>query len=173
MVDESGFMLAPTVRRTWAPKGQTPIQYSWARRGRLSAISAISVSPERHRLGLYFSIQDDNIRLDDFEEFVSLLLEHFPKGIILVLDRSLVHRWAERRLRKRFSRRIDIEWFPAYAPELNPVEQVWNHSKYSELANYIPDDVLALEKAVCKSINHIRSQKSLLCSFFKKAGLKI
>ena len=173
MVDESGFMLAPTVRRTWAPRGQTPIQYSWGKRGRLSVISSISVSPRRRRLGLYFSIQIDNIRLDDFEAFVSLLLEHFPKGIILVLDRSLVHRWAERRLRKRFAKRIDIEWFPAYAPELNPVEQVWNHSKYSDLANYIPDDVLALENAVFKSIRHICSQKTLLRSFFKKAGLKI
>ena len=111
--------------------------------------------------------------MDDFEAFVSLLLEHFPKGITLVLDRWLVHRCTERRLRKRFARRIEVEWFPSYAPELNPVEQVWNHSKYCELANYIPDDVLALEKAVCKSIRHIRSQKSLLCSFFKKAGLKI
>jgi len=95
------------------------------------------------------------------------------KGIILVLDRRLVHRWAERRLRKRFSMRIDVEWFPAYAPELNPVEQVWNHSKYSGLANYIAEDVFALEKAVCECIKHFRSQKSLLRSFFKKAGLKI
>ena len=166
-------MLQPTVRRTWAPRGQTPIQYSWDRRDRLSAISAISVSPKRHRLDLYFSIQDSNIRMDDFEAFVSQLLEHFPRGVILVLDRWPVHRWAERRLRRRFSRRIDIEWFPAYAPELNPVEQVWNHSKYSELANYIPDDVPALEKAVRKSIEHIRSQKTLLRSFFKKAGLQI
>jgi len=173
LADESGFMLQPTVRRTWAPRGQTPIQYSWDRRDRLSAISAISVSPKRHRLDLYFSIQDGNIRMDDFEAFVSQLLEHFPRGVILVLDRWPVHRWAERRLRRRFSRRIDIEWFPAYAPELNPVEQVWNHSKYSELANYIPDDVRALEKAVCESIEHIRSQKTLLRSFFKKAGLKI
>jgi len=173
LADESGFMLQPTVRRTWAPRGQTPIQYSWDRRDRLSAISAISVSPKRHRLDLYFSIQDSNIRMDDLEAFVSQLLEHFSRGVILVLDRWPVHRWAERRLRRRFSRRIDIEWFPAYAPELNPVEQVWNHSKYSELANYIPDDVRALEKAVCESIEHIRSQKTLLRSFFKKAGLKI
>jgi len=62
---------------------------------------------------------------------------------------------------------------PAYAPDLNPVDQVWNHSKYSELANYIPYDVFALERAVCDSIQHIRSRKSLLRSFFKKAGLKI
>jgi len=111
--------------------------------------------------------------MDDFEAFVSQLLEHFPRGVILVLDRWPVRRWAERRLRRRFSRRIDIEWLPAYAPEFNPAEQVWNHSKYNSLASHIPDDIFELEKGICKSIEHIRSQKMLLRSFLKKAGLKI
>jgi transposase len=173
LLDESGFMLQPLVRRSWAPRGQTPVMYSWGRRGKLSVISAISVSPERHRLGLYFGIQDTNIRIDDFVRFVSRLFVRFPKGVILVLDRWLVHRWGARRIERRFSRRVEIEWLPAYAPELNPVEQVWNHSKYGELANYIPEDVLELERSVCSSINHMCSQKSLLCSFFKKAGLEI
>lgn len=134
-------MLQPTVRRTWAPKGQTSIQYSWDRRDRLSAMSAIGISLARHRLRLYFSIQGANIRTDGFVLFVRQLLIHFPKGIILVLDRWLAHRWAQPRLRKRFARRIGIEWFPAYAPELNPVEQLWNYSKYGRLANFIPDDI--------------------------------
>lgn len=165
-------MLQPTVRRTWAPRGQTPIQYSWDRRSRLSAISAISVSARKHLPGLYFQIQDANICADDFEDFVAQLLRHFFRGIILVVDRWMVHRSGVKRLQRRFGR-VDVEWLPAYAPDLNPVEQVWNHSKYSDLANYIPDDVLALKKAVCKSIRHISLQKSLLCSFFRKAGLKI
>ena len=41
-----------------------------------------------------------------------------------------------------------ISWLPAYAPELNPVEQVWNHTKYKELANYLPDNLDALHDAV-------------------------
>lgn len=28
VIDETGFMLQPVVRRSWAPRGQTPIQYS-------------------------------------------------------------------------------------------------------------------------------------------------
>lgn len=54
-------MLQPVVRRTWAPTGQTPIQYSWDRRDRLSAISAITVSPVRRRFGIYFHIYSQNI----------------------------------------------------------------------------------------------------------------
>lgn len=54
LVDESGFMLQPVVRRTWAPAGQTPIHYTWDRHDRLSVIAAITVSPKQHRLDVYF-----------------------------------------------------------------------------------------------------------------------
>jgi len=166
-------MLQPLVRRTWAPRGQTPLLYQWESHDKLSAIGAISASPIRHRLGLYFDIADTNICTDDFEAFVSALLKRFSRGIILVIDRWLVHRWAARRLQRRFCRRIQIEWLPAYAPELNPVEGVWNHSKYCDLANYVPDDIFMLRKAACQSISHMQTQQTLLRSFFKEAGLKI
>ena len=166
-------MLQPVVRRTWAPRGQTPIHSSWDRRDRLSAISAVTVSPRRRRLGLYFDIHDHNIRTDDVEHFVVDLLQHLPHGIILVMDRWPVHRSAARRLIKRFSRRLCVEWLPAYAPELNPDEQVWKHTKYDDLANYIPDDVRALRRAVRGSIRRTRGQQSLLRSFFEHAKLSL
>jgi transposase len=58
--DESGFMLTPTVRRTWAPSGETPLLSCWDRRDRLSAISCITVSPQRARLDFYFTLLRDN-----------------------------------------------------------------------------------------------------------------
>lgn len=165
-------MLQPTVRRTWAPKGQTPIHYSWDRRDRLSVTSAISMSPRKHRLGLYFAMQNVNIRADDFEVFVAELLVHFPKGVILVIDRWMVHRSGVRRLRERFGKRFDVEWLPAYAPELNPVEQIWNYSKYSQLANFIPEDIGHLTAVLKISLNQQAEQK-LLRSFIHCTKLKI
>ena len=165
-------MLQPTVRRTWAPKGQTPIHYSWDRRDRLSVISAISVSARRRKLGLYFSIQNTNIRADDFEDFVAQLLVHFPKGVILVIDRWMVHRSGVKRLQRRFDR-VDVEWLPAYAPELNPVEQIWNYSKYSQLSNFIPDDIEHLANELDASLCYQSKPRNLLRSFFHCAKLKI
>lgn len=164
-------MLQPVVRRTWAPRGHTPIQHSWDRRDRLSAVSAITVSPRRRRLGLYFDIADHNIVTDDFETFVVAVLRRLGHSIILVMDRWQVHRAAARRLRRRFPRRVEIEWLPPYAPDLNPVEQVWNRTKYTDLANYIPDDILSLGQAVAASIRSTRSQTSLLRSFFRHCRL--
>ena len=42
-------MLIPNVRRTWAPRGQTPIGRHRYRRDKISAISAVTVSPARQR----------------------------------------------------------------------------------------------------------------------------
>lgn len=166
-------MLQPVVRRTWAPKGCTPIQYSWARRDRLSAISAVTVSPQRRRLGLYFALHDHNIRTPQVEVFVADLLKHVSHGLILVMDRSWPHRSAARGLRQRFPRRLHVEWLPTYAPELNPDEQVWTRTKYGDLANFIPRDVIDLEQAVEGSLQQTKTQQSLLRSFFKHAELRL
>ena len=164
-------MLQPVVRRTWAPQGRTPIHYSWDRHDRLSLISALTVSPKRRRLGLYFDIYDDNIRTDEVEAFIRWLRRRFPKGIILVMDRLAAHRSAAKRLVARFGRNLDVEWLPPYAPELNPVEQVWGHTKYGDLANFIPDDVGHLAGEVITSIEQTASDQMLLRAFFKHAKL--
>ncbi|MFQ5705629.1 MAG: transposase [Gemmatimonadales bacterium] len=166
-------MLQPVVRRTWAPKGRTPVHYSWDRRDRLSVISAITVSPNRHRLGLYFDIHDHNVDTDTFEAFVRGLRRQLRRRIILVLDRWSVHRSGVRRLLERFGAKVQVEWLPAYAPDLNPVEQVWSHSKYADLANYIPDDVETLADEVIDSLDQLSKDQTTLRSFFHHARLRI
>jgi len=165
-------MLQPTVRRTWAPKGKTPIHYSWARHDRLSAVSAVTVSPKRKRLGLYFDILDRNIKTDEFEHFIANLLRRAGRPIILVMDRCSVHRSAAKRLEARFGR-IRIEWLPPYAPDLNPDEQVWNRAKYTDWANFLPTDINDLGPAMADSFRNTRDEQSLLRSFFKHAELSL
>jgi len=114
-----------------------------------------------------------NICADDFAQVAPQILVHFPKGIILAIDRWMVHRSAAKRLSLRFSRRVDVEWLPAYAPELNPVKQVWNHSKYAELANFIPENINGLSKAVYCSLRRQTGQQNLLRLFFHYAKLRI
>jgi hypothetical protein len=66
-----------------------------------------------------------------------------------------------------------VEWLPAYAPELNPDGQVWNHSKHSQLANFIPDNVEHLAEAVEESLHVQSGQQHLLRSFFHCTKLKL
>jgi transposase len=165
-------MLQPVVRRTWAPRGETPVLTCWDRHDRLSVISALSLSPQRRRLGLYFDIVDHNIATDDFVQFVEQLVIRIGRPIVLVLDRWSVHRSGARKIQARFGRRVQVEWLPPYAPELNPTEQVWNHTKYADLANFVPDDVLELGRAVAGSLHSKSKNQSLLRSCFQHAELK-
>jgi transposase len=166
-------MLQPVVRRTWGPQGDTPLQYRWERHDRLSGMSAVTVSPQRRHLDLYFALQEPNIRTPDVETFVADLLAHFPQGIILAMDRWQVHRSAARQLRRRFPCRVGIEWLPAYAPELNPDEQVWNRTKYTDLANFCPENLSDLAQAVRHSLEQTKTHPSLLRSFFEHAQLEL
>lgn len=172
-LDESGFMLQPVVRRTWAPRGRTPVQRSWDRHERISGISALTVSPHRHHFGLYFHLQTHNLRWPHLLRFIHQVRRQLRNKIILILDRWNVHRSAVRRLLQRYPDQIHVEWLPSYAPELNPVEQVWNNTKYSDLANYIPEDIDDLAAAVRDSINSKRHDQQLLHSFFKTAKLEL
>jgi transposase len=164
-------MLAPLVRRTWAPQGQTPVMYSWDRHDRLSVIAGLSVSPRRKRIGLYFAVQEKNVIADDFEAFLRRVQRSLGRKLIVVMDRWSAHRKAARALAN--DDRFWIEWLPPYAPDLNPVEHVWNHTKYGDLANYIPDDLLDLELELEYSIDQTRERPELLRSFFHAAELEI
>ena len=167
-------MLQPVVRRTWAPRGQTPIQRQWERHDRLSVISAVTLAPRRRRLGLYWHIQAHNIRGPDVAAFLEHLRRSLRRKLVLILDRWNVHRSrAVRHCLDRHGEAIRVEWLPAYAPDLNPAEQVWNHAKYSDLANFAPADASELEFYVDFSFQGQEVQPSLLRSFFQKAGLKL
>src|SRR3990172_7010272 len=56
-IDESGFLMAPYVRRSWAPKGATPVLYQCGRsHQKVSAIAALCVSAERSTVRCYFRL---------------------------------------------------------------------------------------------------------------------
>ena len=93
LLDESGFLLAPLVRRTLAPRGETPILDCSDSHDRISVISAITVSPLALRVGLHFMLLGDN---ENFHgEEVVLFLRQL-KGEVggpwtIVWDRNRIH----------------------------------------------------------------------------------
>lgn len=87
-LDESGFMLQPVCRRTWAPRGHTPILRQWDRRDRLSTISALTVAPRRRRIGLYCTLYRHNIRCPEVLRFLRAVRRHLPHGFTLIWDRA-------------------------------------------------------------------------------------
>ena len=84
-------MMIPSVRRTWAPVGQTPIVRHYYRRDRISVIGGLSVSPKRRRLGLYFRMHPKNISQEEVYDFLWYLMRHLRGHVIVVWDGASIH----------------------------------------------------------------------------------
>jgi transposase len=144
------------VVRTWAPQGSTPlVRHRQGRRDKISVISGISVSPRRQRLGLYYLLFFDNIGQEEVSLFLREILRHLRGPVIVLLDNSSTHHGEPLARLLRRHTRLQIEHFPAYAPELNPDEGVWSLAK-RDLAHGCPLDVDELMHAVIGSIDAIR-----------------
>jgi hypothetical protein len=77
-IDVSGFYPLPSVVRTYAPVGHTPILREWWTRDHLSAISAMS--PEGK---LYFHCQDCAINSEDVIAFLQHLLREVSGRMVI------------------------------------------------------------------------------------------
>jgi transposase len=175
-LDESGFMLSPTVRRTFAPIGRTPILRRWDRHDRISAISCITVSPVRKRLGLYFQLlpDDTNVNGERMVGFLRELHRQMPWPLRIVRDRGNVHD-RSKAVRAFLAEHPSIrtEKFPGYTPEANPDEGVWEHTKHGRLANFTPEDTAELRSAVEGELRRLGRSPRLLASFIRHAGIPI
>ncbi len=156
-------MLTPNVRKTWAPVGQTPILRHCYRHDRVSVISAITISSARQWIGMYFRCHRTNINGERVVEFLRLLLRHLRGQVVLLWDSAKIHRNEAVRLYLCRCRRLHLHHFPAYAPELNPDEQIWTQSKRA-LANSTPANIDELETGVGQKLLHLQHSPQLLWS---------
>jgi len=170
-LDESGFLLVPTIARTWAPQGRTPILTTAGNWTKVSAISALTVSPRRRRLGLYCRFHSNkNIRAQQVLQFLRHLLRHIRGPLVLLWDRGLPHR---AKIVAQFLKphsRLHVHLLPPYAPELNPDELVWNHMKRA-MANSVPRDVHELHRQLYKPLCRLRRSQHLLRSCINASEL--
>jgi transposase len=170
-LDESGFFLTPTVRRTLAPRGRPPVLDAWDRRDRLSAISCVTVSPVAGRVGLYFDLLGHNVHGEDVVAFLTDL--HRRLGpLTVVWDRSQIH--SKSRAVKAWLAShpgVVAEDFPGYVPDLNPDEGVWGWTKYGQLANLAAWDTTELWEQAGGELWELKHRPDLLKAFIRHTGL--
>lgn len=171
--DESAFSDKPTVRKTWAPKGHTPILKvpgGWITR---SVISLLTCSPKGLHPRLYFETLKGAVNADTFVRFLKGVKRH-TRGtkLILIIDNLRVHkaRAVGEHLRRE-KRWLTVEYLPPYAPELNPVEYVWSSRKRKEFGNAIIADCRALDRRIRESGEKARGDPALLKGFLKASTL--
>lgn len=175
-LDESGFMLNPSVRRTWGPRGKTPILDALDRRDRISAISSITVSPRNRSLNLYFDLLPDNVNAhaQDVVDYLRKLKGHLRGPMTILWDGSRIHDKSD--LVKAFLAEhpeIKTERLPAYAPDLNPDELVWAWTKYGRLGNLAAANTDWLRDYLINQFTYVREHPEILASCIEHTNLPL
>jgi len=173
--DEAGFLPLPLVRTTLAPRGRTPVlAHRAAHREKLSVAAALALSPgSSGRIGLHcLTFPDAYVDAAGYAAFVHDCLLPTVRGpLVLLHDGGQMHRGPALREVLRTHPRLTVQRLPPYAPELNPVEGVWNFAKDKELANFVPRDLDELHEAVRRCLCDVRRDQHRLRSFFHATPL--
>jgi transposase len=164
------------VRSTWAPRGKTPvIRHHLNHWKRLSMSAAVCVSPDRSDAALVFGLCPGSYNTEALIEFLDALFRHLGGDkVTLVWDNLSSHKSRTMREYLRAQRHwLVVEPLPSYAFDLNPVEQVWENLKGTELANLCPDTIEDAAETVDQGLCRIGSEADLCFAFIRHAGLPL
>ena len=168
--------MAPLVRRSWSPRGRTPVLMQRGRsRRKVSVIGALVISPQRRRVRGYFRLHPEaNLDGALVLSFVKELLRTLRVPLELVWDRLNAHRGEPvKSFVERKRRRLRVHLLPPYAPELNPVELIWGHLKANPMANFAPRELADLIEQTDLATCVIGRDQTLLRSFLKHCPLSL
>lgn len=114
-------------------------------------------------MALFIQFRKRDLNGLDVRAFLKDLLKHLRGPLVLLWDRASIH--GRKEVKEFLARhpRIRVERFPAYAPELNPAEYVWNRTDHT-LCNSAPDDVAELKGMLRNSVRKLRRSQNLLWS---------
>lgn len=161
--DESGIRSDFHSGTTWALKGKTPVIESTGARFGLNMMAAITPRGQ-----MQFMIVQGTVRADQICEFLKRLMHGHEDKVFLIWDGHPTHKSKKvKECIASFEGRLEVFLLPAYSPDLNPIEQLWNHTKGNGVGRkivYGPDQLKSI------IINKLRSLQKLpkkIASFFR------
>jgi transposase len=172
--DESGVSLLPSVRATWAPRGQTPVlrhPFNWKR---LSLAGALAYEPDGSDAHLFFELRPGAYNDERLIEFLGDLNQVEQRAVLLIWDGLPSHR--SRRMNDWIASQrhwLSVERLPGYAPDLNPIENVWGNLKSRELANRCSHTIEHVADIAEGGLDRIGSDAALCFAFLHHSGLRL
>jgi transposase len=121
----------------------------------ISMVSAISPRGE-----LRFRVQEGTMNADRFIDFLKALLDSVEGKIFLIVDGHPVHkaRKAKKFVDEESDGRLKMFFLPAYSPDLNPDEWVWNNVKNDRVARKV---IMGKDDLKAKAIGALRRLQKL------------
>jgi len=161
--------MLPSVVKTFAPEGETPVVKGSESRDHVSAISAIT--PEGR---LLTGMQGEAFDRHDIVDFLRHVLRHIEGKVLIIWDGLPAHRSQKvKDFLSETGERVHMEQLPGYAPDLNPDEGIWQYLKNVELKNVCCESLGALKKQLRLAFERLRHKTEVIEGCFGLAGLSL
>jgi transposase len=169
-VDESGFYLLPSVVRTYAPRGQTPVLRAPLTRDHLAVISGVTAGGR-----LLVQVREQPFRGPTIVDFLRHLARHIAGKLLVIWDGAPIHRAQPVKdfLATEQGQRVHLERLPGYAPEVNPDEGIWQYLKRVELRNLVCKDLPELQTELRLAIARLRHKLHVIRGCFTQCGYAV
>jgi hypothetical protein len=164
-MDEARVGQQGTLTRVWAPRGTRPRALRDHRRS--SAYLFGAVCPER---GTGAAVVLPHVNVDAMTIHLAEISRHVTTGAhaVLVLDQAGWHTSPKLRVPEN----ISLLPLPPYAPELNPVEQVWAYLRANFLSHRVWNSYNAIVGSCCDAWNKLMSTPERLASITRRTWAK-
>jgi transposase len=160
--DESGFRADSVHGKTWAKRGQTPVVNRPGQRQSISAASAVN-----SKGAFWFQTYQGALTGELFVQLLQKLMHRRKKAVHLVVDGLPAHKKAAvKQYVASTHGKLTLHFLPGYAPDLNPDELVWSHTKRTGVARRPLQKGEKLEERVNEQLQAVADNPSLVRSFF-------
>jgi len=161
--DESGIRSDFHSGTTWALRGQTPIIKATGARFGLNMMGAITPRGEMH-----FMIVQGTVKSEQICEFLKRLMHGHNNKIFLIWDGHPTHKSSSvKECIASFNGRLEIFLLPPYSPDLNPIEQLWNHTKGNGVGRCVINGPDQLKTSVINKLRSLQKLPKKIASFFR------
>ena len=120
-------------------------------------------------------VQERPYKSPDIVRFLKHLLRHIPGKLLVIWDGAPIHRGQPVKdfLARGGARRIRLEQFPGYAPDLNPDEGIWNYLKRVELGNVCCQNLAHLRRHLRLATARLRHKRSVIQGCARQCGYAV
>lgn len=160
--DESGFRADAVHGKTWGLRGQTPVVNRPGQRQSVSAASAVN-----SKGAFWFQTYEGALTGELFVLLLKNMMHKRKKAVHLVVDGLPAHKKAVvKQYVEGTAGKLTLHFLPGYAPDLNPDELVWSHTKRTGTARRPLQKGEKLQDKVNEQLQAVADNPALVRSFF-------
>lgn len=156
--DEAGFEGDPRPRQRWVKRGSRPTQPYYGGHIRQNVVGAINPA-DGQLVSLIVPHNDTEVFQVFLDTMAKEVCAEAGKRIVLVLDNASWHK-----SKSLNWHHIEAKFLPAYSPDFNPIERLWQHLKSHHLAGFLTKRGEELSDKLFDSIRALLARPEVLRS---------